>query len=101
MSRSPQRPTLDATLTAPSRRSACRSASSRTYPTRRTLPVTALVTAGLAPIPIAAGTGDGYAERSREIRNEFRKWHAEHYGKRVAEVSQGAEIIIGEWGRRN
>ena len=66
------------------------------------MPVTALVTAGLAPHPDSGRYWrDGYAERSREIRNEFRKWHAEHYGKRVAEVSQGAEIIVGEWGRRN
>ncbi|MGH3171984.1 MAG: hypothetical protein ACRDN0_39780 [Trebonia sp.] len=44
---------------------------------------------------------DNYKEESRKIRNEFRKWHAEQYGKRVADVSQGAETIIGEWGPRD
>lgn len=39
-----------------------------------------------------------HAGRARQIRNEFRKWHAERHGKRVAEVSQAAETIIGEWG---
>ena len=39
-----------------------------------------------------------YAERTREICDEFRDWHAERYGKHVADVPLGAETIIGEWG---
>ncbi|MBO0801538.1 MAG: hypothetical protein J2P25_00470 [Nocardiopsaceae bacterium] len=35
---------------------------------------------------------------ARKIRNEFRKWHAGRYGRRVAEVSQTAETIIDKWG---
>lgn len=61
----------------------------------------ALDAAGLASDESSRdGLPRAHGDLARRIRNEFRKWHAERHGKRVAEVSQAAETIIDVWGPR-